>query len=102
MREIDRQTLPTGFDLYQNYPNPFNPATKIRFSLPASSHVKLDVYDIKGRKVATLVDGYRAAGNHTVIWEGRDSAGNLVASGIYFYRIEAGDLTGTKKMLLLK
>jgi hypothetical protein len=94
--------VPKSYVLYQNKPNPFNPATEIAFTLPSPSHVKLDVLNILGQNVTTLIDGYRPAGDHTVTWEGRDGNGGPAASGVYFYRIEAGSFTKCKKMLLLK
>ena len=89
--------LPPVYRLEQNYPNPFNPVTDIKFSLPNPSDVRLEVFNIVGQKVATLVDGPLEAGQHTVPW----NASGL-ASGIYLYRLEAGDHTDTRKMLLLK
>jgi len=94
--------LPAKFTLEQNYPNPFNPATSIIFSLPTASTVTLDVYNILGQNVANLAAGRLEAGRHTVVWEGVDAAGKEVASGIYFYRLKAGDYTASRKMLLLK
>ncbi|MGD8921746.1 MAG: multicopper oxidase domain-containing protein [Candidatus Zixiibacteriota bacterium] len=89
--------LPVSFDLNQNYPNPFNPTTEIRFSLPEQSHVKLVIYNTLGQEVVTLIDGEAPAGQHTVQLD----AGNL-ASGVYFYRLTAGQYTDSKKMVLLK
>ncbi len=83
--------------LLGNYPNPFNPITEISFSLPAASHVKLEIYNIMGQKVATLVDGTIEAGEHTIQWDGSEAA-----SGVYMYRLEAGEFVDTKKMILLK
>jgi len=88
---------PTAFRLYGNYPNPFNPVTQIRFDLPFASQVRLDVYDILGRKTATLVDEYRLAGEHSVMW----NAGQL-GSGLYLYRLRADEYIATGKMMLLK
>jgi hypothetical protein len=81
----------------QNSPNPFNPTTEIRFTLPSSMNVRLDVYNIVGQRVSTLVDGHFDAGDHYVTW---DASGR--ASGIYFYRLTTSDFTVTRKMLLLK
>ncbi len=89
--------LPNAFALGQNYPNPFNPTTQIRFALPEDSHVTLVVFNGAGQKVATLIDDNAPAGFHTVDLD----AGNL-ASGVYFYKITAGQFTQTKKMVLLK
>ena len=96
------ELLPAVFSLSQNYPNPFNPATEIQFSLPTPATVSLDIYNITGEKVATPAEGYYSAGTHTVRWNGNDLNGHAVASGIYFYRLKAGDMTATRKMLLVK
>ncbi|HUV29704.1 MAG TPA: T9SS type A sorting domain-containing protein [Acidobacteriota bacterium] len=92
----DRQ-LPTTFALEQNHPNPFNPTTNVSFGLPVASEVRLRVYNTLGQQVATLVDGRLEAGVHTVAWDA-----SHVASGVYLYRLEAGDFVQTKKMVLLK
>ena len=94
-------TLPTEFVLNQNYPNPFNPSTIISFQLPASSNVTLKVYDILGNEVATLVNEYKNAGTYEIDFNPASSIKNS-ASGVYFYRLQAGDYLETKKMLLLK
>ena len=88
---------PNEFFLHQNYPNPFNPATVIRYSIPASGHVSLKVFDILGNEIATLVDEVKNAGTFTQEW---NAAG--VPSGLYFYRLTSGNLVSTKKMLLVK
>ncbi len=93
---------PLKFGLNQNYPNPFNPQTAIAFSLPKSSEVKLEVFDLLGRSVAVLAEGSMGAGMHTIIWDGRDRSGRTVSSGIYLYRLKAGSYLETKKMLFLK
>jgi hypothetical protein len=97
-----RDVLPITYSLSQNYPNPFNPTTIIDFALPKTMNVKLEIFNILGRKVTTLIDGQLEAGYHSVTWNGVDEHGYLVATGIYFYRIKAGDFTDTKRMLLLK
>lgn len=89
--------LPKEFNLYQNYPNPFNPETNIKFDIPADIHVKLIVYDILGREIKVLVNEVMQAGNHNI----KLNASNL-SSGIYFYKIEAGDYISSKKMVVLK
>jgi hypothetical protein len=94
--------LPDQYELHQNFPNPFNPRTSIRFALPKPGHVLLEVYNLLGQKVTTLVQEKLPAGVHTVIWHGIDSEGRQVATGIYFYRIATGDFTDVKKMLLVK
>ena len=97
-----RNTAPTDFELHQNFPNPFNPQTTIRFALPAPSEVLLVIYDARGRQVRTLVDDRLNIGIHTLIWDGRNDFGNAVASGLYFYRIRAGEFNKIKKMTFLK
>jgi hypothetical protein len=94
--------VPTSYELSQNYPNPFNPTTQIRFSLPRESDVKLVVFDIVGRVVTTLVDQKLSAGTHQVTWNGRNQDGRAVASGVYFYHIQADGFSATKKMALVK
>jgi hypothetical protein len=94
--------LPERFILNQNYPNPFNAATNIGFNLPEPGQVKLQVYDLLGRSVVTLHDGFLQAGSHTVVWDGRSASGSDLASGVYFYRLQAGSFDKTKKMLLIK
>lgn len=99
---MDPVSVPTAFELSQNYPNPFNPTTEIRFALPKASNVKLVVYDIIGRVVKTLVDQRLDAGGHRAMWSGRDESGKTVASGVYFYHIQADGFNATKKMVLTK
>ncbi|MEW6411715.1 MAG: T9SS type A sorting domain-containing protein [Candidatus Zixiibacteriota bacterium] len=94
--------LPNQFGLSQNFPNPFNPTTSIRFALPQACHVELVVYNMLGQKVRTLVDQRMDAGHQLVEWDGRDGGGQQVASGVYFYRLNAADFSQTKKMMLLK
>jgi hypothetical protein len=94
--------VPGEFTLSQNYPNPFNPTTRIEFSLPNASQVTLEVYNVIGEKVTTLVDARLEAGLHSVEWNSTSESGIHVASGIYFYRLNAGDHIETKKMILLK
>ncbi|MCK4302181.1 MAG: T9SS type A sorting domain-containing protein, partial [candidate division Zixibacteria bacterium] len=86
----------------QNYPNPFNPTTTIRFHLERRESVKLTVYNVLGRQVATLIDETLSAGSHEAIWTGTDDNRNAVASGVYFYRLAAGELTDRKKMVLMR
>ena len=94
--------MPETFSLGQNYPNPFNPETEISYNIPEACNVTLDIYNIKGQKVATLVEGYKDAGSYIVKWNSRGANGHQVASGIYFYRLTAGELTKTMKMVLMK
>jgi len=88
--------------LQPNYPNPFNPRTKIDFELPFTTNIDLGIYDLLGRRVVSLVNGKVAAGTNSVEWDGTDSFGNRVASGVYFYRLTAPGIAETRKMVLLK
>jgi len=89
-------------ELAQNVPNPFNPQTTIRFTLPANERVALAIYNANGQLVKTLVSDDRASGTYNVTWDGHDSRGNAVSSGVYFYRLSAGKFSETRKMVLLK
>ncbi len=92
-----KSDAPQTFSLAQNYPNPFNPSTTISFSLPSQSFVSLKVFDIIGREVATIVSEEMPAGTYTRQWNAAK-----MSSGIYFYRLQAGSYTQTKKLVLLK
>jgi len=92
----------SGFRLSQNYPNPFNLSTKIEYSLPKDGYVHLTIYNVLGQKVKTLVDDEMNAGTHTITWDGTNEYGQVVSSGIYFYRLVAGENMVTKKMILMK
>lgn len=94
--------VPTEYALQQNYPNPFNPTTTIKYSIPQAADVKLVVYDMLGKEVNVLVNKSQNAGYYNVTWDARDSFGNKLTSGVYIYRIEAGDFVQTSKMILLK
>jgi hypothetical protein len=94
--------IPTTFNLLQNYPNPFNANTEIAFSLTQKSNVSLDIYNIAGQKVRTLVSGDFNAGSHKLLWNGRTDNGSQTSSGVYFYKLKAGDSVQTKKMVMLK
>ena len=100
--ESDQLSAPDKFALFQNYPNPFNPMCEIAYALPTDCQVTLSVYNILGQKVRVLVDEYQSAGNKSVKWDGKDEQGQDVTSGVYFYRIQAGDFAQSKKMVLLK
>ncbi|MFH1070003.1 MAG: S8 family serine peptidase [Candidatus Glassbacteria bacterium] len=98
-------TLPKAFSLIQNVPNPFNPSTTISYTIPQSERplpVSLTVYDLRGRKVALLVEANQGAGSYSVTWNGTDQAGRKLPSGVYFYRLVAGDFTATRKMVIVK
>ncbi len=93
----------SDFNLEQNYPNPFNPTTNITFKLPIATTVTVAVYDVLGKKLATLVDNQKfATGNHTIKWNGKDNTGNQMSSGVYFYKISSSQFTKTRKMVLMK
>ena len=95
-------TVIKTFSLLQNYPNPFNPSTTVEYQLPASGDVEVRVFDIAGHLVRTLESGFQVQGEHRVIWDGRDNAGQGVASGPYFCQVVFGDAAIAKKMLLIK
>ncbi len=92
--------IPSAFALHANYPNPFNPETSIVYDLPQSGHVVLAVYDLQGKEVVRLVNGMEDAGRHTVSWDGRDHQGGLISSGVYVYRIQTGELSESRKLVL--
>ncbi|HUU28590.1 MAG TPA: two-component regulator propeller domain-containing protein [archaeon] len=96
--------LPRVFSLSQNSPNPFNPSTTISYSIPEGilTPVSLKVYDLRGKLARTLIQGARPAGVYSVYWDGTDEAGRQLSSGVYFYRLQAGEFTQTRKMVLLK
>ncbi|MFQ5869831.1 MAG: T9SS type A sorting domain-containing protein, partial [Candidatus Zixiibacteriota bacterium] len=96
-KSAESVTLPSGFALLENYPNPFNASTSISFDLAEAGNVSLKVYDITGRLVATLVDGFQEAGHMSVTWDA-----SMVSSGVYFYKLTAGDFTEVKRMTLLR
>ena len=95
-------SVPDRLVLQPNYPNPFNPATTISFQLPAQSLVKLEVFNLLGQKVATLIDEIRPAGSYTLQWRGRDDSQRLVVSGIYLLRLEAGEQVRLRRMTMMK
>jgi hypothetical protein len=98
----DQPMQPQSFGLAQNYPNPFNATTTIRFSLKSDGEATLSVYDLLGRRINTLKSGRLSAGTHSIAWNGKNEAGNEVASGVYFYRLESTEGSETRRMLLLK
>ncbi|MCP4684986.1 MAG: PKD domain-containing protein, partial [bacterium] len=98
----DGVEMPIDFSLEQNYPNPFNPSTEITYSLPAPSQVRLVVINMLGQEVVTLVEGQQSAGWHSTTWDGRSAGGKAVASGLYFYHLQAGEFSESRKMMLLK
>ncbi len=97
-----KKELPSSFSLLQNHPNPFNPRTIIEYALPRDARVNLVIYNVLGQKVKTLVDGFQTAGFQSAEWDGTDERGNVSASGIYFFKLKAGDFSQTRKMVMLK
>jgi hypothetical protein len=96
-------TIPTQFALHQNYPNPFNPSTQISFDIPEGSElVSLNIYNILGKKVSTLLNNVVNPGKHKIEWNAKDNEGNPVASGIYFYELRSSSFNARKKMLLIR
>jgi len=97
------QDIPaTAARLVGNYPNPFNPSTTINFEIPESQKVVIGIFDVAGRKVATLVDGRREAGSHQVVWNGRDQSGAQVASGVFFVRMNTEGATSFHKITMVQ
>lgn len=94
--------LPSEFNLQQNYPNPFNPTTRIRYDLPVAGQVSLQVFDLQGRLIRTLMNEYQPAGNRECLWNGLSDDGTPVSSGVYYYRLKAGDYVQVRKMLYMK
>ncbi len=101
LASLGRSALPQGFALGPNYPNPFNPSTMIPYQLPTAAHVRLDVFNVLGQHVATLVDAERPAGFHAAQWGATDAAGQAMAAGVYFYRLTAGGGQQTQRMVLI-
>ncbi|HUX60026.1 MAG TPA: T9SS type A sorting domain-containing protein [Ignavibacteriaceae bacterium] len=95
-------TIPSKYELNQNYPNPFNPTTNIQYVLPKQGEVSLNIYNILGQMVRSLVNNVQSAGVHLVTWDGANQAGQKVTSGIYFYKLSAGNFVNVKKMIMLK
>jgi hypothetical protein len=95
-------SLPTDYALHNNYPNPFNPETVISFSLPEAEHVQIEIINLLGQSIRSLTDRSFDAGTHTVVWDATNNSGDEVASGVYFYKIQAGNFVDTKKMTLMR
>ena len=99
---INNSNLPKSYSLKQNYPNPFNPLTSLRYDVPNDGLVNIIVYDMMGRIVKTLVNGYQTAGFKSVQWNATNDRNEPVSAGLYLYTIQAGEFRQTKKMILLK
>tara|TARA_B100000029_G_scaffold86737_1_gene76934 strand:- start:22 stop:588 length:567 start_codon:yes stop_codon:yes gene_type:complete len=94
--------IPEDYVLNQNYPNPFNPSTMIDYSVPESGDITVSIYDVSGRLIQTLVDGYVESGYHSIVWDGRDSAGHTVSAGLYIYSLKGDHIAITRKMVMMK
>ena len=94
--------IPGTFALHHNYPNPFNPITIIQYDIPVESDVHLVIYDILGKQVKTLVNGYQTAGYKSMKWNGTNDQGRMVSAGMYFYHLQSGKFSKVRKMILLK
>ena len=94
--------IPKAYTLHQNYPNPFNPLTKIRYELPENDLVSINIYDVVGRNIKTLMNVNQNAGYYSIHWDATNEKGEGVSAGIYIYVIQAGEFRATKKMVLLK
>lgn len=95
-------TIPEEFALRQNYPNPLNPETRIAYDLPKSVHIRIEIFNLLGQKMRTLVDDQKPAGSHTMVWDGRKDNGAAVASGVYIYRLQTKKFVQSRKLLLLR
>ena len=102
VHDYDGPALPRAYALEPNFPNPFNPATTIEFAVPEPAQVRLDIYNVLGRRVVRLIDAPMQAGFHERTWDGRTADGAPAPSGIYFYRLRAGAFSATRKMIMLK
>ena len=98
----DVAAIPGVFALHQNYPNPFNPVTTIRYDVPKQALVTMEIYNLLGQRVATLVNGIQEPGYHAILWNGTNMHGAAMSSGMYFYHIQAGDYRAVKKLILVK
>jgi len=101
-KSSSEENLPESYGLEQNYPNPFNPTTTISFNLPTAGNARIEIFNVLGKLVAVPFNDIAQSGTTTVEWNGRNASGEIVSSGIYFYRLTADNYTETKKMTLLK
>ena len=100
--DLKAEELPDEFSISQNQPNPFNPETTIRYRSHKAVHVNLEIYNLLGHKIRTMVNEFQEAGNYEVVWDGRDDTGKNVSNGVYIYKIQAGGFSEIKKMLFVK
>jgi hypothetical protein len=99
---VEVESIPQQYKLFNNYPNPFNPSTRIAFEIPKAENVTLKIFNISGELIRTLAEEHISAGRHEKIWDGKDDSGNVVSSGIYIYRLNAGFYDRSARMILLK
>ena len=102
MLGIDGLSLPTAFALHNNYPNPFNPVTNIIYDIPEVTDVTLEIYNVMGQRVRTLAQGSHEPGRYQIVWNATNDFGQGLSSGMYIYRIQAGDFVSVKKLVLMK
>ena len=102
MLGIDGISLPTEFALHNNYPNPFNPVTNIVYDIPEVTDVTLEIYNVMGQRVRTLAQGSHEPGRYQIVWNATNDFGQGLSSGMYIYRIQAGDFVSVKKLVLMK
>jgi hypothetical protein len=100
--DLPEDLQPVSFEVSENYPNPFNPETTIEFTLPTNLFTRVDIYNVRGERVRTLVNQVKPAGRHRMIWDGRLENGTAAASGAYLIRVSAGEYSEILKALLLK
>ncbi|RKY48567.1 MAG: hypothetical protein DRP86_06340, partial [Candidatus Neomarinimicrobiota bacterium] len=94
--------LPSNYFLAQNYPNPFNPSTSIRYGIPRDNHVKLEIFDLRGNRIAVLINEFQSEGTYTVQWDGRSQSGTPVSSGFYVCHLKSGAFSSGIKMMVVK
>ena len=99
---VNNIALPTSYALHNNYPNPFNPVTNILYDIPELTDVKLEIFNVMGQRVRTLAEGKHEAGRYLIVWNATNDIGESLSSGMYIYRIQAGDFVSVKKLVLMK
>ena len=99
---LDNADLPNQYALLPNYPNPFNPQTTIDYQIPEAGHVTIDIFDLRGQKIRSLINQNINAGYHSVVWDGNDESANPISSGVYLYRILTDEFVNTRKMILMR
>jgi hypothetical protein len=102
LKDASAEAIPEEYGLFQNHPNPFNPSTTLKYALPKAGHVTIKIYNTLGQHLRTLVDADKTAGYHTIQWDGKNQAGELVASGTYIFQMQSGDFLQSRKMLFMK